>query len=110
MAQYPPKKKENKPLQNQIMYLFLILLIVFVIVTGFVVFKGSSNLEKMKTIMQDMFCVNIQSLCIPIGILVALPLLILLNYYYVNNRAITFIGTFIICLLLALWLAPLPSF
>ena len=109
MAQSPPKKKENKPLQNQILYLFLMLLILFFLLTGFVVFKGSSNYKKMETIMQNMFCVNIQSLCIPIGILVVLPLLILLNYY-VNNRVITFVGTFIICLLLALWLAPLPSF
>ena len=75
----PPKPKENKPLQNQIMYLFLILLIVFVLLTGLIVFKGSNNLEKMKTIIYNMFCVNIQKQCIPIGILVALPLLILLN-------------------------------
>ena len=105
----PPKPKENKLLQNLLIYLFLMLLIVFVLLTGLIVFKGSNNLEKMKTIIYNMFCVNIQKQCIPIGILVTLPLLILLNYY-VNNPAITFLGTFILCLLFVLWLAPLPTF
>jgi hypothetical protein len=105
----PPKPKETTLLQNQLIYLFLMLLIVFVLLTGLIVFKGSNNLEKMKTIIYNMFCVNIQKQCIPIGILVTLPLLILLNYY-VNNPAITFLGTFILCLLFVLWLAPLPTF
>lgn len=104
----PPKKRENKPLQNQMVYLFLLLLIIFVVLTGFIIFKNPNNLEKMKTMMENMFCVNIKNMCIPIGLFVALPLLILLNYY-INNPTITFMGTMIICLLFVLLFAPLPQ-